>query len=194
METPFSPQAKDRLVWLRADVVSDVAAEVGAALANGANVQFDSGADPAAAAALAKGADVAIVFAYQWESEGMDLDSLSLPEHQDDLIAKVAAANPHTVVVLETGGPVTMPWAGQVSAILEAWYAGSKGSDAVASILFGAVNPSGKLPVTFPRSEADLPHPTIVKPPQAAIDADRQGWKRIAAGLARLPGDTTTKA
>lgn len=76
-----------------------------------------------------------------------------------------------------------MPWAGQVSAILEAWYAGSKGSDAVASILFGASNPSGKLPVTFPRSEADLPHPTIVKPPQAAIDADKQGWKRIAAGL-----------
>ncbi len=153
------------------------------ALANGANVQFDSGADPATAAALAKGADVAIVFAYQWESEGMDLESLSLPEHQDDLIAKVAAANPHTIVVLETGGPVTMPWAGQVSAILEAWYAGSKGSDAVASILFGTSNPSGKLPVTFPRSEADLPHPTVVKPPQATVDADRQGWKRIAAGL-----------
>src|ERR1700728_2472504 len=153
------------------------------AKADGATVQFDSGSDPATAAALAKSADVAIVFAYQWESEGMDLDSLSLPEHQDDLIAKVAAANPHTVVVLETGGPVTMPWAGQVSAILEAWYAGSNGSDAVANVLFGVVNPSGKLPVTFPRSEADLPHPTLVKPPQATIDADRQGWKRIAAGL-----------
>jgi len=153
------------------------------AKADGATVQFDSGADPAAAAALAKSADVVIVFAYQWESEGMDLDSLSLPEHQDDLIAKVAAANPHTVVVLETGGPVTMPWAGQVSAILEAWYAGSSGSDAVANVLFGIVNPSAKLPVTFPRSEADLPHPTIVKPPKATVDADRQGWKRIAAGL-----------
>jgi beta-glucosidase len=153
------------------------------ALASGANIQFDSGSDPASAAALAKNADVAIVFAYQWESEGMDLDSLSLPEHQDDLIEKVAAANPHTVVVLETGGPVTMPWAGQVSAILEAWYAGSKGSDAVANVLFGASNPSGKLPVTFPRSEADLPHPTVVKPPQATIDADKEGWKRIAAGL-----------
>ncbi len=153
------------------------------AKADGATVQFDSGADPAAAAALAKSADVVIVFAYQWESEGMDLDSLSLPEHQDDLIARVAAANPHTVVVLETGGPVTMPWAGQVSAILEAWYAGSSGSDAVANVLFGIVNPSAKLPVTFPRSEADLPHPTIVKPPKATVDADRQGWKRIAAGL-----------
>jgi beta-glucosidase len=100
------------------------------AKAPGAKVEFDSGSDAASAAVLAKSSDVAIVFAYQWESEGMDLDSLSLPEHQDDLIAKVAAANPHTVVVLETGGPVTMPWSEQVSAILEAWYAGSRGADA----------------------------------------------------------------
>src|ERR1700692_272970 len=107
------------------------------AKAPNANVQFDSGADPAAAAALAKTADVAIIFAYQWESEGMDLDSLSLPDRQDDLIAKVAAANPHTIVVLETGSPVTMPWADQVSGILEAWYAGSRGADAGARVLFG---------------------------------------------------------
>jgi beta-glucosidase len=153
------------------------------AKAPGANVQFDSGADPATAAALAKSADVAIIFAYQWESEGMDLDSLSLPENQDALIAKVAAANPHTVVVLETGTAVTMPWADQVSGILEAWYAGSRGAEAVANLLFGDVNPSAKLPMTFPRSEADLPHPTVVKPPKVTTDADRQGWKRIAAGL-----------
>jgi len=151
--------------------------------APGAKVQFDSGADPAAAAALAKSADVAIIFAHKWESEGMDLDSLSLPDNQDELIAKVAAANPHTVVVLETGTAVTMPWADQVSGILEAWFAGSRGAEAVANILFGDVNPSAKLPMTFPRSEADLPHPTLVKPPKATIDADRQGWKRIAAGL-----------
>jgi len=157
------------------------------AKAPGAQVQFDSGANPASAAVLAKTADVAIVFAYQWESEGMDLENLSLPEHQDDLIARVAAANPRTVVVLETGGPVTMPWAGQVSAILEAWYAGSRGSDAVATILFGEVNPSAKLPVTFPKSEADLPHPTIVKPPKATTDADRRGWRRNAAGLPAFP-------
>ena len=113
----------------------------------------------------------------------MDLDSLSLPEHQDDLIAKVAAANPHTVVVIESGGAVTMPWVGQVSGILEAWFAGSSGSDAVSNVLFGDVNPSAKLPITFPRTEADLPHPTIVKPPKATVDADKQGWKRIAAGL-----------
>ena len=151
-----------------------------------ANVQFDSGADPSTAATLAKNADVAIVFAYQWESEGMDLDSLSLPEHQDDLIAKVAAANPHTVVVLETGGPVTMPWVGQVGAILEAWYAGSSGAEAVANLLFGEANPSAKLPLTFPRNEADLPHPTVVKPPHESLpdESKPEVWKQIAAGLA----------
>src|SRR6202047_2889260 len=133
-----------------------------------ANVQYYPGTDPATAAALAKTAEVAIVFAYQWESEGMDLDNLSLPDRQDDLIAKVAAANPHTIVVLETGSPVTMPWADQVSGILEAWYAGSRGADAVARVLFGEVNPSAKLPITFPKSEADLPHPTLVKPPDAS--------------------------
>ena len=150
-----------------------------------ATVQYDSGADPDKAASLAKSADVAIVFAYQWESEDMDLPTLSLPEHQDEIIAKVAAANPHTIVVLETGGPVTMPWAGQVSAILEAWFAGSKGSDAVANILFGDVNPSGKLPVTFPLSVADLPHPQIVKPPRESVPDNTQPepWKQIAAGL-----------
>ncbi|HTW56703.1 MAG TPA: glycoside hydrolase family 3 C-terminal domain-containing protein [Terriglobales bacterium] len=148
-----------------------------------ASVHFNSGSDPSAAAALAKSADVAIVFAYQWESEGMDLDSLSLPENQDELIEKVAAANPHTVVVLETGTAVTMPWKDRVGGILEAWYAGSDGAEAVANVLFGEVNPSAKLPMTFPRSEADLPHPTIVKPPKATVDADRQGWKRIALGL-----------
>ena len=167
-------------VWFPTSPLKSIRAK-----AVGANVQFDSGADPAAAAALAKTADVAIVFAYQWESEDMDLPTLSLPEHQDEMIAQVAAANPHTVVVVESGGPVTMPWAGQVSAILEAWFAGSKGSDAVANVLFGDVNPSAKLPVTFPRSEADLPHPTIVKPPKQSIPNSTQGevWKQIAAGL-----------
>jgi beta-glucosidase len=153
------------------------------AKAPGAKVLFDSGSDPATAAALAKSADVAIVFAYQWESEGMDLDSLSLPEHQDELIAQVAAANPHTIVVIESGGPVTMPWVDQVSGILEAWYAGNRGAEAVANVLFGDVNPSAKLPITFPKSEADLPHPSVVKPPKATVDADRKGWKRIAEGL-----------
>ncbi len=115
----------------------------------------------------------------------MDLESLSLPENQDALIAKVAAANPHTIVVLETGSPVTMPWAGQVSGILEAWYAGSRGAEALANLLFGDVNPSAKLPVTFPNSAADLPHPTIVKPPvhSTTRDGENEAWKRIASGL-----------
>jgi beta-glucosidase len=150
-----------------------------------ANVQYDPGTNPVAAAALAKKADVAIVFAYQWESEDMDLESLSLPDHQDDLIAQVAAANPHTIVVLETGSPVTMPWAGQVPSILEAWYSGSRGADAVASVLFGDVNPSAKLPITFPKSDADLPHPTLVTPPKKSTTdpADQESWRAIAKGL-----------
>jgi beta-glucosidase len=77
------------------------------------------------------------------------------------MIAAVAAANPHCIVVLQNGGPLTMPWADKVSAIVEAWYPGIRGSEAVANIIFGDVNPSGKLPVTFPKSEADLPHPTL---------------------------------
>jgi len=159
------------------------------AKAPGAKVEFNSGSDPAAAAALAKSSDVAIVFVHQWESEGMDLDSLALPDHQDDIIAKVAASNPHTVVVIESGGPITMPWVGQVSAILEAWFAGSAGSDAVANILFGDVNPSAKLPVTFPKSEADLPHPTVVKPGPESIPnfMSKEPWKQIATGLAPFP-------
>jgi beta-glucosidase len=154
------------------------------AVASHANVQYDPGTDPASAAALAKTADIAIVFAYQWESEGMDLDSLSLPEHQDDLIAKVAAANPHTIVVLETGSPVTMPWLDQVSGVLEAWYGGSRGAEAVARVLFGEVNPSAKLPITFPNNEADLPHPSIVKPPrESTTNGEPDEWRKIAAGL-----------
>ena len=155
------------------------------AKAPGANVQYDPGTDVSSAATLARTADVAIVFAYQWESEGMDLDSLSLSGDQNDLIARVAAANPHTIVVLETGGPATMPWADQVSGILEVWYAGSSGARAVSNVLFGDVNPSAKLPITFPKNDADLPHTSIVKPPEASTtkDGDPDAWKKIAAGL-----------
>ena len=137
-----------------------------------ATVKYDPGTDPAAAAAAAKGADVAIVFAYMWASEGMDLKSLTLPHDQDAVIAAVAAANPHTIVVLETGNPVTMPWVDKPAAILEAWFAGSDGANAVGNVLFGTVNPSGKLPNTFPKSEADLPHPTITMPPPESSHFD----------------------
>lgn len=167
-------------IWFRSAPVKAIQAKV-----PGVRVQYDPGTDPAEAAAMAKNADVAIVFAYQWESEGMDLESLSLPMHQDDLIASVAAANPHTIVVLETGTAVTMPWADKVNGIVEAWYAGSRGAEALANILFGDVNPSAKLPMTFPLSEADLPHPTLVKPPVASTTQgdDPDAWKKIAAGL-----------
>lgn len=141
------------------------------ALAPGAVVRFNRGSQPEAAAELAKQSQVAIVFANQWMGEGKDLPDLSLPDKQDELIEKVAAANPNTVVVLETGTAVKMPWAGHVRGILEAWYAGSKGADAVANILFGKVNPSAKLPITFPLTEDDLPHQHVVKPsPEALLE------------------------
>jgi beta-glucosidase len=130
-----------------------------------ANVRFSSGERIEDAVEKAKAADVAIVFAWQFESEGGDLENLSLPENQDKLIAAVAKANPRTVVVLETGTAVTMPWLDNTSAVLEAWYGGSRGADAVARLLFGEVNPSGKLPMTFPKSEDELPRTTIAQPP-----------------------------
>jgi beta-glucosidase len=131
------------------------------AKAPNAKVEYDAGTDPAAAAALAKASQVAIVFAAQPMSEGRDAATLSLPDNQDALIAAVAKANPRTIVVLETGGPVSMPWVNDVSAVLEAWFPGIGGAQAIANILFGEVNPSAKLPVTFIKTEKDLPHPEI---------------------------------
>ena len=131
------------------------------AKAPGAKIDYADGADPAAAAALAKGADVAIVFVTQWMIEGYDAQGLTLPDHQDALVEAVAAANPHTIVVLETGNPVLMPWLDQAGGVLEAWYPGARGGEAIANILFGDINPSGRLPITFPHAEAQLPRPAI---------------------------------
>jgi len=164
VDAPGRPPSKwNEHIWFPTSPLKALRAKV-----PGATVGFDSGANPAAAADLAKKSDVAIVFASQWTTEGRDLTNLSLPDNQDALIAQVAAANPRTIVVLETGTAVTMPWLDNVSAVLEAWFAGSKGADAVANILFGDVNPSAKLPMTFPHSEADLPHPNLVIPPKEA--------------------------
>jgi len=113
------------------------------------------------AAKAAASAQVAIVFVQQWMAEGHDAATLSLPDGQDQLVTAVAAANPNTIVVLETGGPVKMPWANQVKSILETWYPGIGGGQAIANVLFGRIAPSGKLPVTFAASEADLPHPKV---------------------------------
>ena len=152
------------------------------AKAPGAKVEYNDGSDPAAAAALAKASQVAIVFVNQPMSEGRDAATLTLPDKQDDLVSAVAAANAHTIVIAETGGPVTMPWAGQVSGILEAWFPGIGGGPAIANVLFGDVNPSGKLPVTFAKSDQDLPHPQVpgidlVPPPAAGRGAGGGGGR-----------------
>jgi beta-glucosidase len=138
------------------------------AKAPNARVQFDAGTNAATAAALAASSDVAIVFVSQFEKEGLDIPSLNFtdllhttPIDQDALVTQVAAANPHTIVVMENGGAQAMPWLNSVAAALEAWYPGQRGGDAIANLLFGAVNPSGKLPLTFPARVADLPHPVI---------------------------------
>ena len=164
VDAPGRPPSKwQEHVWFPTSPLLAVRAK-----ASGANVQFDSGKDPATAAALAKKSDVAIVFVYRWMSEGMDIPTLALPDNQDALIEQVAAANPRTIVVLETGTAALMPWLDKVSGVMEAWFGGSKGADAVANVLFGDVNPSAKLPMTFPLSEADLPHPHLVTPPPGA--------------------------
>lgn len=127
--------------------------------APGATVLFDDGKDPRSAAKLAASSDVAIVFVTQWLAESIDAKNLHLPNMQDTLISAVAAANRHTIVVLETGDPVVMPWLSQVSAVLEAWYPGSGGGAAIGNLLFGMVNPSGHLPITFPTGVQQLPRP-----------------------------------
>lgn len=154
-------------------------------------IEFASGEDPKAAADLARRSDMAIVFAYQWESEAMDLKSLALPDGQDEVIQSVAVANPRTVVVLETGSAVLMPWIGKVSAVAEAWYGGVHAGPAIARVLTGEVNPSGKLPITFPLAEADLPHPELVPPP-AASTADFYGAQREEHDRAGLPAFDVT--
>jgi beta-glucosidase len=128
----------------------------------GVHVAYNDGSTPSTAAALAKSSEVAIVVAANYETEGADLACLTLecPQaygDQDALIREVAAANPNTIVVLETGGPVLTPWRGQVKGLLDAWYPGEQGGAAIARVLFGDVNPSGHLPVTFPQAEADEP-------------------------------------
>src|SRR6202042_1935442 len=105
-------------------------------------VTFDPGDDLAQAADAARQSSIAIVFVTQWMAEEHDVADLNLPGNQNALIEAVAAANPHTIVVLETGGPVVMPWLDKVQGVVEAWYAGNRGANAIARVLFGAVNPS----------------------------------------------------
>lgn len=145
------------------------------------DISFDDGSDPARAAAAAAKADVAIVFALKQETENFDSADLSLPRGQDALIAAVAAANARTAVVLETGNPVNMPWLGSVNAVLQAWYPGQRGGEAIAALLSGKVSPSGRLPISFPHTVDQLPRPkldgydpkaTIFSPPPAPFPVD----------------------
>ncbi len=112
-----------------------------------------------AAVAAAKRSDVAVVFANNAQGEGMDRDTLALPGDQDALIEAVAAVNRHTIVVLNNGSPVLMPWLRRVDAVLQAWYPGQQFGTALASVLFGDSDPGGRLPVTFPASDFQGPAP-----------------------------------
>jgi beta-glucosidase len=126
-----------------------------------AQVDFDPGISPAEAVPVARRADVAIVFATRAEGEGFDSADLSLPVGQDGLIAAVVAANPNTVVVLETGNPVAMPWRDSANAIVQAWYPGQHGGRAIAEIIAGQVNPSGRLPISYPIDLGQTPRPRL---------------------------------
>ena len=114
----------------------------------------------AEAAKIAEEADVALVFIGrngEWDTEGSDLADIALPGRQNELVAAVAAANPNTVVVLQTGGPVEMPWLDDVAALLEAWYPGQEAGNAIADVLTGAAEPGGRLPQSFPARWRDNP-------------------------------------
>lgn len=123
-------------------------------------IRYIDGTDPVLAAKEAAKADVVIVFGTQWSGEDID-HSMNLDGNQDEVIKAAAAANPNTIVVLETGNPVLMPWADSVGGIVEAWFPGSGGGEAIARVLFGEVDASGRLPATFPASLEQLPHPKI---------------------------------
>ncbi|WP_176341280.1 beta-glucosidase family protein [Xanthomonas hortorum] len=129
-------------------------------LAPHATIEFSEGNDIDSAVKLARNSSIAVVFVTQWTAEARDA-ALELEGNQDALVAAVSAANPNTVVVIESGGPILIPWVDSVPVILESWFPGSGGGDAIANILFGIVNPSGRLPITFPRSLADLPRPVL---------------------------------
>ena len=184
------PEKDRKQQWQKAVWFPDVPLDSIREAAPRANVSFDDGTDVNRAAAAAKGADTVLLYAYQWQAEGEDLTTLALPDGQDVLIGAVSKANPKTVVVLETGGPVLMPWVDQTAAVVETWFSGTEGAQAIADVLFGKVNPSGKLAVTFPMRDADLPHPQLVLPPPASQEdwSDEAAMsKKLLQGLPAFP-------
>jgi beta-glucosidase len=160
----MSPVFPFRVRWLASSPLAAIRAR-----APGATVRFHDGSSTSEAASLAAASDVAIVFAAQWSTETQDRPTLDLTDlmhrssllDQDELIRAVAAANARTIVVLEGPGAQAMPWLPGVGAVLAAWFPGQRGAEALARILFGDVNPSGKLPITFPKTDQDLPRVTI---------------------------------
>ena len=130
----------------------------------GVTVTLNDGSNLSTATALARSADVAIVMVEDSESEGVD-HAISLSGSQNQLVQAVATANPKTIVVIKSGSAVLMPWVASVPAIVEAWYPGEEDGNAVAAILFGDVNPSAKLPMTFPANLSDLPANTTAQWP-----------------------------
>jgi beta-glucosidase len=169
----------------KSDVVSPLQGIQQRATSAGDTVLYADGTSAVDATSVAKLADVAVVFVGSEDSEGTDRSTLDLssgncslagcapePVDQDNLISQVAAANPHTIVVLNTGGPVVMPWLSQIQGLLEAWYPGQEDGNAIAGLLFGDVNPSARLPETFPKSQADIPTQT---PQQYPGTNDAQG-------------------
>ncbi|MBT2793581.1 beta-glucosidase family protein [Paraburkholderia strydomiana] len=161
--SPFLPSCA---TWYKSSPLTAIKAK-----APTAKVSYFDGTDAAAAATAAAQADVAIVFATQWQTETVDLTTLGLPSNTTDasnqsydqnaLITAVAAQAKRVIVVLENGSPVLMPWLGNVHGVLESWYPGVQGGQAIADVLFGDVNPSGKLPITFPQRDSDLPQAAI---------------------------------
>src|SRR5947209_5797429 len=162
--------SKVPIAGAKAEVVPPVTGITTRAEAEGDAVTYADGRDTASAVATAAAADVAVVFVGDGGSEGVDRTSLSAQDNtctlfgctpsatsQDQLVAQVAAVNPNTVVVLQTGAPVSMPWLSKVRGVLEMWYPGEQDGNAAAALLFGDVNPSGKLPYTFPKSLAQTP-------------------------------------
>ncbi|GAA1011632.1 glycosyl hydrolase [Acrocarpospora pleiomorpha] len=135
------------------------------AAANGATVTYANGSDTTAAATAASSADVAIVFGYYTMGEGSDRPNLNLAGNGDALVSAVAAANPNTIVVLETGSAVLMPWLDNVKGVMEAWYPGDQQGTAIARLLYGDDNFSGKLPMTFPKAITDTPTQTAAQYP-----------------------------
>lgn len=166
----FNPNAAPRNTLPCEDVVSAETAIIARAAEDGATVTWNNGQDIAAAAAQAAAADVAIVFGYQRMGEFSDLTDLHLQGNGDALIAAIEQANPNTVVVLQTGSAVEMPWVDGVQAVLENWYGGEQQGPAIASLVFGDAAPTGKLPMTFPKSLADTPTNTPEQYPGTFAD------------------------